>query len=367
MLSEKELEAALQLFRDRWDQVREKYLRVVGEHLKKIGAASASDLYRVEQILLVSKNMAAIEREIAAVADLTAEEVQALLKVAAQRIYEDFGYLYEQEPFPENDVMGRILEAQTRVTLGELYNLSRTTVDSSLYRTAVDTAVTAVQSGVTSYTDAISSVIRQVAAEGLRVTYASGRTRRLDTAVRQNVLDGVRALNRSIADATGEEFDADGVEISAHYDCATDHLDIQGRQFSKKSFDLMNEELSRRIGTLNCKHFAYPILLGVSGAAYTDDQLAAINESSKEQISIDGVKKSRYDWTQEQRRIETAVRYQKDAAVVAKAAGDDRTRRDAQAKINTLTAQYRKVSDAAGIPAQTERMRVSGFRPVKAR
>lgn len=367
MLSEKELEAALQLFRERWDSVREKYLRIVGEHLKQIGAASASDLYRVEQILLVSKNMAAIEKEIAAVADLTAEEVQTLLKVAAQRVYEDYGYLYEQEPFPDNDVMQRILSAQTKVTLEELYNLSRTTVDSSVYRTAVDKAITAVQSGVTSYSEAIASTIRSVAAEGLRVTYASGRTRRLDTAVRQNVLDGVRSLNQSIADATGEEFGADGVEISAHYDCAADHLDIQGRQMSRKSFDLLNEELARRVGTLNCKHFIYPILLGVSGSAYTDEQLELINASSREQISIDGVKKSRYDWTQVQRRIETAVRYQKDAAVIAKASGVDSVRREAQARINSLTAQYRKVSDAAGIPQQVERMRVAGFRPVKVR
>lgn len=367
MLSESEMEKALQFFRDRWDEVRQKYLRIVGDHLKQIGAASATDLHRIEQILLVSKNVAAIEREIAAVADLNAQDVRRLLREAAARTYGDYGYLYEQKPFRNNPVMQRVLSAQTKVTLGELYNLSRTTVYSTPYKNAVDKAVMAVQSGMTSYGDAISSVIREVAASGLRVTYASGTTRRLDTAARQNVLDGVRSLNQAIAQKTGQEFGADGVEVSAHFDCADDHVDIQGRQFTLEEFERVNNSLERPIGELNCKHFTFPILIGVSEQAYSDEALAEINANSQERITIDGVTKSRYDWTQEQRRIETAVRYQKDAAVLAKAAGVDTVRREAQANINTLTAQYHKVAEAAGVPERMERMRVAGFKPVRAR
>ena len=65
-----------------------------------------------------------------------------------------------------------------------------------------------------------------------KVRYASGLTRRLDTAARQNVLDGFRALMQRTRDETGKAFGADGVEISAHMLCAEDHLPYQGRQFS---------------------------------------------------------------------------------------------------------------------------------------
>jgi hypothetical protein len=44
------------------------------------------------------------------------------------------------------------------------------------------------------------------AALGARVEYASGYTRRLDSAVRMNVLDGVRQLNQGVRKITGEQF-----------------------------------------------------------------------------------------------------------------------------------------------------------------
>lgn len=55
-----------------------------------------------------------------------------------------------------------------------------------------------------------------------------------------------------------------------------------------------------------------------------------------EQVTIDGKTRSRYQWTQEQRRIETAIRREKDVAIAAKAAGDDVLRRQCQQRINDL-------------------------------
>ena len=49
----------------------------------------------------------------------------------------------------------------------------------------------------------------------------------------------------------------------------------------------------------------------------------------------------------------------------AKASGDDIARREAQSKINALQEKYEKVSNAAGLDLQRDRMRVAGFRAVK--
>ena len=93
------------------------------------------------------------------------------------------------------------------------------------YRDAVDVAITSVQAGVTDYNSAIRRTMKTAAQDGLRVKYPnSGLTRRLDSAVRQNVLDGVRAVNNDVLRQLGNEYGADGVEISAHALCATDHL-----------------------------------------------------------------------------------------------------------------------------------------------
>lgn len=265
----------------------------------------------------------------------------------------------------------RVLEAQARVTYGEMENLSRTTVVSDGYRNAVDRAVQAVQGGVSDYRSAIRRTIEEAAAEGLRVEYPtktpSGRNRsmRLDSAVRMNVLDGIRAMNRAAMEQIGEEYGADGIEISAHALCAEDHLPYQGKQFSREEFEELQEKLDRPIGMWNCKHMTWPILLGVSECTYSEAELAELNRLSTEKIEIDGRKKTRYEWTQDQRRIETAVRYQKDRANLARHSGHDDIRRDAQAKINKLTKAYEGISEKARLGEEWERMRVTGFRGVK--
>lgn len=68
-----------------------------------------------------------------------------------------------------------------------------------------------------------------------------------------------------------------------------------------------------------------------------------------------------YEASQLMRQLETSVRRQKDIANLAKLSGDDKLRREAQAKIVTLKAQYKAVSEASGLKQRAERMVVEGF------
>ena len=104
----------------------------------------------------------------------------------------------------------------------------------------------------------------------------------------------------------------------------------------------------------------------IPGVSDSEAEIAEMAQNSREQIEIDGVKKSRYEWTQEQRKIETAVRYQKDRGVAFRHAGDMEMRRDAQRKINALMERYERISDKAGIGERRERTYVKGYAPVKA-
>lgn len=365
MLSDKELAAALDVFQLRLDRVKDKYLQLVGEHIAKIGKVSSADLSVLEQLRLLDTNMQTIEAELARALRMNARDVRAMLAAAAKSVYGDAGKFYDQPAFRSNERIQIILSGQAAVTQSALVNLSRTKLVSTAYRQAVDDAITAVQTGAASYNYAIEAALREVAGQGMRVRYPSGATRRVDTAMRQNVLDGVRSINQRVAEAVGQEFDADGVEISAHMDCATDHLDIQGRQYSKAEFDALQSTLARPIGTYNCKHFAFPIVLGFSDPARTDEEIAELREQSAKEITIDGETKTRYDWTQEQRRLETAVRYQKDTANIARAAGAEDMARAADAKIKELRSRYYRVSRVAEIPTQYDRMKVAGYVPVK--
>ena len=74
--------------------------------------------------------------------------------------------------------------------------------------------------------------------DGTRVVDCeSGYSRRLDTAVRQSILDAVRHLNQSITVEVGRELGADGIGIDARMLCAEDHLPYQGGQYSSREFE----------------------------------------------------------------------------------------------------------------------------------
>ena len=178
-----------------------------------------------------------------------------------------------------------------------------------------------------------------------------------------NILEGVRQVNLGIRQITGEQFGADGYEISAHGLCAEDHQPIQGKQFSKKEFAKLQESLVRPIGTLNCQHTAYPIVLGISQPAYSASELQDMLDYSNAKIALpNGKIVSRYEASQVMRNIETNIRYAKDSFIAGKASGDDVLMQKAKAKIKRNQEQYKKVCEASGLKPRTERMSVSGYR-----
>lgn len=338
-----------------------------------IGSLKASDIHRLTEMKRVGLNAKRIKREIAKAANMSVADLDRVFRAVAEsdaRFAEQWfaaDYAPAVKGLPKlSKPIERLLKAQLRITAQAFKNLSQTTIETQRYRKAVDEAISAVQSGVTDYNSAIRRAMKTAAQDGLRVKYPnSGMTRRLDSAIRQNVLDGVRAINNDVLRQLGNEYGADGIEISAHALCATDHLPYQGLQFSNRDFEELQNSLGRPFGAWNCKHTMFPIILGVSAPAHDADELRMYRENSAAEIEIDGRTMSRYEWSQEQRRIETAVRAQKDIAIAAKASGDDVARREAQSKINALQDHYEKVSNAAGLDMQRDRMRVAGFRRVK--
>lgn len=377
MLTEKQLNELLAIFLERSQGVVEEYLIRMGDQIREIGELIPSSVNRLVQLKRMNANLDAVKREIARLAEVSMEDLQRVFEKAqetdARFVAKTFGNEFRPSIL-ENTALKQMLEAQFRVTYEQMRNLSQTRIISTGYQKAVDKAIQVVQMGVEDYNKAIRRTLEEAAGEGLkveigntgayetRIGYGGKYTRRLDSAIRQNVLDGLRSLSNATLQQLGEEFGADGVEISAHMLCAEDHLPYQGKQYSDRAFADIQEKLARPFGMWNCKHSIHPILLGISEPAYSDEELAEYRKFSNEQITIDGITKSRYQWTQEQRRIETAVRRQKDVSVCARAAGNGPMRRDAQRTINALMDRYDKVTEAAGLRTEYDRMRVAGFK-----
>ena len=353
-MTDSQIDALLEIFQARMQKVVDEYLKRMGQQVREIGGIIPSDQTRLVQLKKLDANIAYIQREIAYAADASIEDIARIFEAIAQENAR-FAEAYFGEGVSTETLMQSV-RAQLEVTAGEMANLSRTTVESSIYRDVIDRGIQAAQAGVEDYKSAMRRALREASADGLRVKYASGLTRRLDSAVRMNVLDGIHALNQANMDAIGSAFGADGVEISAHPMCAEDHLPYQGRQFTNAEFAELQDSLPRPIGMWNCRHIAYPILLGISPPAHSAQELEEYRSGSTKQIEIDGAAHSRYEWTQVQRAIETAVRYKQDEITLAKAAGDDVLVRDARRKIRELDSYYSKISEAAGTPKRRKRM-----------
>ena len=196
------------------------------------------------------------------------------------------------------------------------------------------------------------------------VEYESGYKRCLDSAVRQNVLDGVRSVTQAARDQVGKEFGADGVQISAHSLCALDHLPYQGRIYTNEEFEAINESLDRPFGMWNCRHVWYPVITDIATPTYDEATLKKYADISTEQITIGSKTQSRYDWTQEQRKTETLLRDAEITKLMAENVGDEELANAAGTKIRQLREYYNAISRAAGLIVKNERTNATELKSI---
>lgn len=374
MISEPDLTDYAYIVSARFDAINTHYIKLMAKQIKEIGKLSPSNLFRLQQMSKMQQNIDSIEYMLAQETGKTLDELDKVLELSGLSVYKDAYELYVahnriQVPFKQNQNMMNYIRSVQNLTHNTFMDMSNTTVIFEPYRNLVDVAIDAVTNGIDDYNNIIHKQLTDStlqsnlrnADEGLKVTYASGLTRRLDSAVRMNVLEGVRQVNNGIREKTGEEFGADGVEVSAHALCARDHIDIQGRQFSKKEFEMRNEELRRHISTCNCKHYTFPIILGISKPTYTDKELKQYKANSEKPVNINGREMTKYQATQAQRNMETAIRKQKDKYIFADTMGDTEMAEKIKNNINQLQSQYNSISQQAGLSPKMDRTYVPGY------
>lgn len=349
---------------NRFEAINTRYIQLMGEHIRDIGELTATDIHRTEQIVRLSANCEQIKRELALQSGKSVAEIDQLYDELLNTSYKDSQYLYAiRNNMPLAQAYNQLqayTQAMKNVTMATFANIAKTTVIDTYYQNLVDNAVMLVTQGVSDYKSAMRSNLKQ-AATGARVQYKSGYTRRLDSAIRMNILDGARQLNQGLRDLEGQQFGADGVEVSAHALCAPDHLDIEGEQFTLRDFDRANNMLARQIGTCNCQHTYYPIILGISKPAYSKQELTELRNNSTQEITIDGKTKSKYEWSQVCRKLETEMRYTKDQHIIGTAAGDTKLVKECNTRLNKLRVNYRNVCDNTGLTKHYDRAYVPGF------
>lgn len=413
-ITEEQVEQIIQKLINRIEYANTYFLKGIGSSIKQIKGLTPTQAHKLVQILKYEGSYDKIIREIAKQTNLNIKDVKEIFKQYAKKdqMFNEQFYKYRNKPFvpfDENIPLQRQTDALRKIVQNDMLNFTRNNVLGytlkdikgrvkfmglrETYNRVLDEALLNVGRGEETFDQAMSSILKQIGKSGLRtIEYESGRSIRLDSAVSMHLKSRLRELHNEIQMTTGDEFGADGVEISVHSIPAPDHAPVQGHQFStvrpKKdelseweklqagerakdynghfyTLDHDHKNGYRPISEMNCYHYVFSVVLGVSEPEYTNDELKKINNESNKKFEYEGKSYTKYQGTQMQRRLERAIREQKDIQILAKESDNKDLILKSQDNIRVLTDKYRKLSEASGLPTMNDRLRVRGYRRTK--
>lgn len=129
----------------------------------------------------------------------------------------------------------------------------------------------------------------------------------------------------------------------------------QGRQYTQEQYERIIKLL---ISEPNCRHDVFPIILGVSEPVYTEEELQNIDQPP---FTYEGRKYTAYEASQQMRKMERAMRKQKDRCIVADATGDEESFTAASIKLRRQKDIYEDFCRAADSYTEYERTYVAGY------
>lgn len=282
----------------------------------------------------MGENQAAIEHKLRKLTGLTQKELRSLLQDAVLTSWEDdratLGQLGIELSNPlKNAAVIRVMDSEYKKSLGELTNLTRTTMKQSQIDliNMLDEVDLRVATGVQSYSAAVCDILDRYAGRGIYVDYPSGARRTLEAAVRLCV---VTSMNQTAAQVTNQYIVEGGCEyvlVSAHLGARVaqkgqpalaSHADWQGKVYrirgSEKGYpnllDSTGYDIDPQSGSgsvknplglhgYNCRHSHKP----------WDPRLRNPYVDEKGNLKIDSEEnKKRYGLQQKQRAMERSLR-----------------------------------------------------------
>ncbi len=400
-LTEKQADIIAERLIQRVNDANTYFLTEIGGYLDKIKSLTPTKAHQLIQILKYGGNYEKIVLEIERLTNLNAKEINRIFKEYAKQDYKFYKQFYKYRqipftPFENNMALVNQTNALANIVRTEMYDFTRKNVlgysvkdlDGNIvfkglrdvYNQILDEAFLKIGQGKETFDMGMRNTLRQLGGSGLRyVDYESGRSVRLDSVVRTSIKARLRELHNENQKIIGSQIDADGVEISVHLNPAPDHQEVQGHQFYNEQFEQLQStgvakdvngkqydmhltakdgvpyESFRPISELNCYHYYFSIVVGVSEPEYNDKKLMQIIQNNNKGFELDGKHYTNYEGTQLQRKIETAIRKQKDIKTLAQASGDNTLVAEANKNISQLRAKYKQITQASGLLPKPKR------------
>lgn len=417
MLNDEVLEKVIDRLTERINAGNEYIINEIGKSVGQLRTITPSKASQLAQILKYGGSYEKIANKLAKITELNVKDIYKIFEEVAKNDYDFAERFYNYRdidyiPYEEHTALKTTVDAIANMTADEYVNLSNTTAIGyaikddlenltfknikQTYYEMVDEAVLNVGMGKETFDEALYSKLKEIGESGLKVVYPSTYvdkngnvqyyTKRLDSALKMNMRDSLRQLHNETQELFGEEFDADGVEISVHSNPADDHANVQGRQFSKEEYEKLQTEgcakdykgefvdmrhyskkgnmSFRPISQYNCYHYIFNVVLGVDDPEYTDKQLENINEKNEQGFDFEGKHYSLYDGEQLLRKLELELRKSKDTQILARSSNNLQLISESQSRITHLTNKYRNILKVSGLPNAIDRARVVNYKRI---
>jgi hypothetical protein len=279
------------------------------------------------------------------------------------RIYKKAGL--DPLPIEQSPALLEVLQAGINSTNGLFENLTRTTAStaSKQFENILDNAYMQITTGAFDTNTAIRNAIKDLAGNGIAsITYPSGHTSYIESAVRRAVITGVGQTAGKMQEARANEMGCDLMEITAHAGARPSHAAWQGKVVSRSGREgyLSLDDIGYGTGAgfkgWNCRHDWFPYFKGLSEPGYTEEQLEDYKAKNYE---YNGEKMTEYEASQKQRAIERNIRRWKREYIGMQAAGQPTD--EAAARIGRWQEIQKDFLKQTGLKRQIDREQILGF------
>lgn len=385
----------------RQEKANERILKELGKILGKIGNLTPSEAYTIGQQLKYGESLNKIVKIISETSKINEVEIYRMLELEARKNLELKRIYFKAKkkdfiPYEKNIALKNKVREIGIATLGTYRNIARSTGITFLdingnkitrgirdaYYEIVDDAIMNVSTGKETFYEALKNQLKTIGQSGVQsIDYESGYHRRIDSALRTNLSDGLNQLAIAQEEIVGEQFDFDGWRITVHEHPAPDHQFVQGQTFTKEEYEKLQEdgiahdingkeydlhmELKngksaqgfRPISTNNCYHYAWAIVIGVDTPRYSDKELKKIIEDNNKGFEYEGKHFSLYEGTQLQRRVELELRKTRETKLMAEG-NNQGLFNEMKVRERQLLSKYRDIRKASGLKGRLERARL---------
>lgn len=353
-------------------------LEDIVRRIKKAGKITSTADWQINRLQIIGYSSEDIEKMIKETLNLSYPEVFELYDKVIDWEYVRNKDIYEQVnaeyiPYEDNKELQQLADGFIRQSNDELRDITQSmgfyvdygggrlvmTPLSDIYQGYLDQAITGVVYGTFDYNTMIRKVVTQLTNSGLRsIDYASGWHSRVDVAARRAVMTGVAQLTGKISEMNADKLETEHYEVAWHAGARPSHAVWQGKVWSKEQLVTVCG-LGTVTGLLgaNCYHEYYPFVKGVSERNWSDSWLAEQNRKESIPKTFNGKEYTLYEARQQQRKMETAMRAQREKAVLLKQGGADPD--DvmlAKAKYQGQLGEYTRFCKKMGLQQERERI-----------